>query len=239
MKSGKSTRSSRRATPRGGTKTKKTSSAGLDIMERDLKREKIKKRVLSLELERVKRENERLHKKRDDAINVGVFDTKHRFKSWYRWKIYIVKKVVRCRKMKSTGGGEAASSCKHQVYVQNRQGLKSRLRDCELKVDVLKEELAGTSVLRFAGGTRDGSQRVVNVNYWGKTLRPKTREELVRELKAIDQKKRFELRKRNKVCRGKKRLGKGKIDVTKPEQWKCCEQRQHWRDETLRKRLPN
>ena len=39
-------------------------------MERDLKREKIKNQELSLELERVKRENERLHKKRDDAINV-------------------------------------------------------------------------------------------------------------------------------------------------------------------------
>ena len=58
MKSGKSTRSSRRATPRGGTKTKKTSSAGLDIMERDLKREKVRNQELSLELERIKREND-------------------------------------------------------------------------------------------------------------------------------------------------------------------------------------
>ena len=66
------------------------------------------------------------------------------------------------------------------------QGLKSRLRDCELKVDVLKEELAGTSM--FDGSPEERGMAVnellIRKTIGGpKRFRPKTREELVKELK--------------------------------------------------------
>ncbi len=208
MRSGKSTRSSRRATPRGGTKTKKTSSAGLDIMERDLKREKIKNQELSLELERVKRENERLHKKRDDAINVGVFDTEStdskliQMENLYRKKSRALQKSIEKyrEEVKQLQAASTKSARSKQI-----QGLKSRLRDCELKVDVLKEELAGTSMFH---GSPEERGMAVNELLIRKTIggpkrfRPKTREELVRELKAISIKSKNdinELRKKHKA----------------------------------------
>ena len=197
-------------------------------MERDLKREKVKNQELSLELERIKRENERLHKKRDDAINVGVFDTESTDSKLIQMEnLYIVKSralqksIEKYREeVKQLQAASTKSARSKQI-----QGLKSRLRDCELKVDVLKEELAGTS--NFQGSPEERGMAVnellIRKTIGGpKRFRPKTREELVKELKAIDVQSKSEIRRLREKIRlsvsGKKLLEKGKIYVTNPEQ---------------------
>ena len=75
-----------------------------------------------------------------------------------------------------------------QVYTfKTDTGAEESPQDCELKVDVLKEELAGTSM--FHGSPEERGMAVnellIRKLLRAKTLRPKTREELVRGVKAI------------------------------------------------------
>ena len=79
---------------------------------------KIKNQELSLELERFKRENERLHKKRDDAINVGVFDTESTDSKLIQMENLYRKKSCAAESMKSRRRKQLAAS--PSVHVQNR-----------------------------------------------------------------------------------------------------------------------
>jgi len=231
MKTSGSARASRRSTPRSGTaKSRKSNVLGLDIMERDLKREKSKNEELKLELERVKRENARLHKKREDAINVGVFDTENtdskliQMENLYRKKSRALQKSIEKyrEEVKQLQAASTKSARSKQI-----QGLKSRLRDCELKVDVLKEQLANTKEFERNddGGLRTVEERGMAVNEklikltigGPKRFRPKTREELVQELKTSDVRNKQEIKRlKEKV---KKITEKLKIEKAKTKSY--------------------
>ena len=218
--------SSRRGTPRSGTgRSRKSNAPGLDIMERDMRRVKLKNEQLKVELEKVTEQLKTLQKKKEDAINVGVFDTQHdqkrndamvvQMEKLFRKKSRALQKSIEkyreeVKQLQAAGTKSARSK---QI-----QGLKSRLRECELKVDVLKEELANTKDFKHKYETLEERGMAVNELLISKTIggpkrfRPKTREELVKELKSNDVKNKQEIQRlKKKLSNFSSELKKAKV----------------------------
>ena len=218
--------SSRRATPRSGTgRSRKSNAPGLDIMERDMRRVKLKNEQLKVELEKVTEQLKTLQKKKEDAINVGVFDTPDdqkrndamvvQMEKLFRKKSRALQKSIEKyrEEVKQLQAASTKSARSKQI-----QGLKSRFRECELKVDVLKEELANTKDFKHKYETLEERGMAVNELLISKTIggpkrfRPKTREELVKELKSNDVKNKQEIQRlKKKLSNFSSELKKAKV----------------------------
>ena len=193
-------------------------------MERDMRRVKLKNEQLKVELEKVTEQLKTLQKKKEDAINVGVFDTPDdqkrndamvvQMEKLFRKKSRALQKSIEKyrEEVKQLQAASTKSARSKQI-----QGLKSRLRECELKVDVLKEELANTKDFKHKYETLEEREWLLMVliskTIGGpKRFRPKTREELVKELKSNDVKNKQEIQRlKKKLSNFSSELKKAKV----------------------------
>ena len=178
----------------------------LEALEKTLRSEfraTLDEETLSLrkEIARLKREHKREigKKKKTDAMNVGLFDQENTdqkliaMENLHREKSRSLQKSIEKYRLeiKKLQAQNTDNNRSRQI-----QGLKSQLKDSELKADVLKRMLAE----RWgpAGGwALDVEENITNVNTeiikqtigGPKRFRPKTREELVEELKKFKKEK--------------------------------------------------
>jgi len=202
-KSGSGASTARSATSREHGLPKKTIDQLKERIENKLKaefKEKLKAETLALRQENVKLQR----KRKTDAMNVGLFDTEN-----------VDQKLIAMENLHSAKTRALQKSIENyrleikKIQAQNTesartkkiQGLKVQLKESELKVDLLKELLAKRE---FDGRLGDDlednmsevNHEVIKLTIGGpKRFRPKSREELIEELKE-EQKKNMKAQKR-------------------------------------------